>query len=298
MKAAAEIDLYKEITNQIIEMIEAGNLKFESGWANCLPYNATTGNFYKGVNVLMLLGVATKKGYEKGAWLTYKQAQASGGNVRKGEKGAKVSYFDKITVKDEDTGEEKLIHMLKSFTVFNIEQCDNLDPEKLKMQEHGGEPVKEIEEIEEIAAAFGVKIAHCESLKYPCYIPAQDEIRMPTKAQFKTTANYYATLLHELVHSTGHESRLNREFGKRFGSQAYAFEELIAELGAAFLCSDFGLIGATVENHAAYLQNWLQVLKNDKKAIFTAASQASKAAALIRKGSQENEEEPAELQAA
>ncbi|MDK4565496.1 zincin-like metallopeptidase domain-containing protein, partial [Kingella kingae] len=256
-----------------------------SGWANRLPYNTVTGKHYNGVNVLTLLGKATFKGYEKGAWLTFKQAQSVGGNVKKGEKGTKVVYFDLIKVKDKETGEDEVIPMLKSFTVFNIAQCENLDFEKLviKGSEQESEAVKDIQEIEEIASSFGVKIAHCETLKAPCYIRSQDEIRMPHKEQFQTTENYYATLLHELVHSTGHESRLNRQFGKRFGDDAYAFEELIAELGAAFLCADFGLIGATVENHAAYLQSWLHVLRNDKKAIFTAASQAGKAAELIRK---------------
>ena len=216
--------------------------------------------------------------------------------MKKGSKGTKVVYFDMIKITDKDTGEDEIIPMLKSFTVFNIEQCENLNPEKLmiKGSEQNSETVNDIQEIEEIAASFGVKIAHLESLKSPCYIPSQDEIRMPNKEQFQTTENYYATLLHELVHSTGHESRLNREFSKRFGNEAYAFEELIAELGAAFLCADFGLIGATVENHAAYLQSWLQVLKNDKKAIFTAASQASKADALIRKCTAAESEELAE----
>lgn len=292
MKDVVKTDLYQEVTNQIIELIEAGNLKFENGWANCLPYNATTGTAYNGVNILILLGMATVKGYEKGAWLTFKQAQAAGGSVKKGSKGTKIFYFDSIKVKDKETGEEKTIPMLKCFTVFNVAQCENLNPEKLmiKRSEQTNKTITDIQEIEEIAASFGVEIAHCESLESPCYFPSKDVIRMPKREQFKTTANYYATLLHELVHSTGHEKRLNREFSKRFGKEAYAFEELIAELGAAFLCAEFGLIGATVENHAAYLQSWLKVLKNDKKAIFTAASQAKKAAELIRQCAAENAE--------
>ena len=138
------------------------------------------------------------------------------------------------------------------------------------------------EAIEKMAANFGVFVKHGVMFETPCYIPSLDIIKMPTKGQFKTAENYYATLLHEMTHATGHKSRLNRDFTGRFGTEAYAFEELIAELGAAFMCAEFGLIGATIENHAFYLDNWLSILKNDKKAIFTAASQASKAADLLK----------------
>ena len=293
MAAANKVDLYQEVTNEIISLIEAGNLKFESGWASSLPYNATTGKHYNGVNILMLLGKSTRAGYKKGGWLTYNQAKTAGGNVKKGEKGSKIVYFEMIKIKDKETGEEETIPMLKSFTVFNLEQCENLDAAKLAVIAQDGEnsQIAEISEIEELAASFGVEITHCETLNAPHYNPSKDVIRMPQKEQFKTPENYYATLLYEMVHATGHKSRLNRDFSGRFGSEAYAFEELIAELGASFLCADFGLIGATVENHAAYLDSWLKVLKNDKKAIFTAASQATKAATLIKKGVGAEEQE-------
>lgn len=289
--SAAKRDLYQETTNEIIRLIEAGNLKFESGWAAFLPYNATTGKRYNGANILVLLGRGNAAEYETPAWLTYKQAQACGGNVKRGEKGTTIVYFEMRVIKDEESGEEKKLPILKHSTVFNIAQCENLNPAKLAVSEHPA-TVAEITEIEDTAANFGVEIVHCHAVRSPHYIPSADKIKMPMREQFQNEENYYATLLHEMVHATGHESRLARDFSGRFGSEAYAFEELIAELGAAFLCADFGLIGATVENHAAYLESWLKVLKSDKKAVFTASSQAAKAARLIREiatGAEERE---------
>lgn len=280
----SKVDMYQEVTNQIIFLLETGSLSFDNGFLKGgMPKNAVTGRFYSGVNVLLLCGMANRFGFSSNRWVTYKQAAAAGGNVKKGSKGFAVVYFDIIKVEDKETGEEKSLPMLKKFTVFNVDQCENL-PEELATAEQPKQEKEEINisEIEKIVSEFGAKIVHGEGVSVPCYIPSCDQVNMPTKAQFKTAANYYATLLHEMTHATGHKSRLNRDFKGRFGSEAYAFEELIAELGAAFLCAEFGLIGATIENHAAYLKSWLQILKNDKKAIFTAASQANKAAEMLK----------------
>ena len=279
---AAKVDLYQEVTNQIIALIEEGNLSFDNEFLKGgMPCNAVTGREYSGVNLLVLCGIANRFGYTSNRWLTYKQAAAAGGNVKKGSKGVTVVYFDILKVEDNSTGEEKRIPMLKKFTVFNIEQCENL-PEEIASEAAAATEEINIEAIEKLAENFGVFVKHGVMFESPCYTPSLDIIKMPTKGQFKTAENYYATLLHEMTHATGHKSRLNRDFTGRFGTEAYAFEELIAELGAAFMCAEFGLIGATIENHAFYLDNWLTILKNDKKAIFTAASQASKAADLLK----------------
>ena len=279
---AAKVDLYQEVTNQIIALIEEGNLSFDNGFLKGgMPCNAVTGREYSGVNLLVLCGIANRFGYASNRWLTYKQAAAAGGNVKKGSKGVTVVYFDILKVEDDSTGEEKRIPMLKKFTVFNIEQCENL-PEEIAAETAAATEEINIEAIEKMAANFGVFVKHGVMFETPCYIPSLDIIKMPTKGQFKTAENYYATLLHEMTHATGHKSRLNRDFTGRFGTEAYAFEELIAELGAAFMCAEFGLIGATIENLAFYFDNCLTIFKNDKKAIFTAASQASKAADLLK----------------
>ena len=278
----AKIDLYQEVTNQIISLLEEGSLTFDSGFLKGgMPRNAVSGRPYSGVNMLLLSGSAVRFGFSSNRWLTYKQAIAAGGNVKKGSKGILVIYFAILDVKDEETGEDKKLPMLKKFTVFNLDQCENL-PEELTTLPAATDEKIDVAAIEKLAEDFGVLIKHGETVANPCYVPSGDFIKMPNKERFTSAANYYATLLHEMTHATGHKKRLNRDFSGRFGSEAYAFEELIAELGSAFMCAEYGLIGATVENHAAYIENWLGILKSDKRAIFTASAQAAKAAEFLK----------------
>ncbi|OQX38610.1 MAG: hypothetical protein B0D91_03675 [Oceanospirillales bacterium LUC14_002_19_P2] len=275
-------DIYQEVTDRIIEVMEKGNLPWSREWddKNSLfldHYNASTGNRYRGINLLLLASAADDRGFTENKWLTFKQAKALGGSVRKGERGTRIVFWKFFEQEQEDAQESQSddskknrMAFAKWFTVFNVQQCDGLD-------ENGFVPAQNGEEYTDIDAfilATGAPIRHGGNKAYCSR--ATGHIQMPEREQFKSTDAYYATLLHELTHWSGHPPRLNREFGKRFGDEAYAFEELVAELGAAFSSAGFGI--HYEQQHAAYLKSWLTVLKNDKRAIFTAASKAQQAA--------------------
>lgn len=280
------MDIRQTITDKIIAMLEKGGNEARSRWTkaahNGFPRNGATGKSYQGVNVLILWDEAIERGYASNVWLTYKQAEGLGAQVRKGEKAVMCAYFDMVPRKgseasqDEGDGSEKpgFYPMCKPFWLFNVAQIDGL-PEALTQTEEKTPEFNPIEEAEKVLAASGAQINHGYDGAF--YAPSKDQICMPARERFTTPENYYATALHELTHWTGHVSRLNRQFGKRFGDDAYAFEELVAELGAAFVVGHIGFVDATIENHAAYVESWLKVLKNDKTAIFTASKQASMA---------------------
>lgn len=272
----AKKDAYQLITDKIIEALEQGVAPWVKPWASCgAPRNAVTGRAYSGIN-LVLLSMAP---YASPLWLTYNQAKAAGGQVRKGEHGTTVVLFKplSITEKDEGTGDnkEKVIPLLRTFTVFNVQQIDGL-PEKYTT---AGRPKLEkfADNVtaETLLAQASIEHGHAQA----CFIPSIDKIRMPAKTDFRSVGDYYATGLHELTHWTGHKARLARDFGGRFGSESYAFEELIAELGAAFLCAHCYIDGNL--QHASYIGNWLKVLKNDKRAIFTASAAARRASEFV-----------------
>ena len=287
-------DIYQEVTDRIVKAMESGHLPWVKEWkggegCSMLPYNASTRQNYSGVNTLILFLEAEEKGYNTNGWVTFKQAKALGGNVRKGEKGCTVVYYStfKRTVEDVTTGEDAEVNIpfLKSYTVFNIEQCDGLNLAELKplaMPEG-------FDHIDEWVNHTAADIRHGGDKA--SFSSALNIIRMPRPEAFTSPEAYYATLFHELTHWTGHKSRLERKLGNRFGSEEYAAEELIAELGAAFVCAQFGMCSEL--RHASYLQSWLKVLKNDKKAIFTAASQASKAAQHLNSYQPEQDEQQA-----
>lgn len=274
-------DLYRDVTDRIVSQMQTGVMPWQKAWdsaGSAMPMNAVSERPYSGINVL-LFWMARDQGYAKPRYLTYKQAQEAGGNVRKGEHGTKVYYFKQLTITDKQTEEEKQIPMLREYTVFNVAQCENL-PDKIV---HGAEfKVRNQDEREALADDFvrsvGADIR--EGAGVPCYVPSKDFISVPPFACFESKPAFYATLFHELSHWTGAKSRLDRDFSGRYGEHAYGLEELVAELGAAFLCAEFGF--DVVSRSASYLDGWLKLINENPRAIFTAASKASKAAEYLR----------------
>ena len=278
-------DLYDKVTARIVASLEQGVRPWLKPWSTSsamaqpgLPRRGT-GEHYRGVNILLLWGAAFDQGFRSTMWLTFKQALEHGGAVRKGEKGSKVVYAGSLTRNEPDEAgheAERRIPYLKEYTVFNVEQIDGL-PERFTVTEQPTRPAFErIEAAEAFAARTGAAIRHGGARAF--YSPATDHVQMPPREAFRDALGYYGTLAHELTHWTGHASRLARSFGKRFADRAYAFEELVAELGSAFVAADLGLTQEPREDHAAYLAHWLDILKADKRAIFTAGSQAQGAA--------------------
>jgi antirestriction protein ArdC len=228
----------------------------------------------------MLWSAAMEKGYAAPIWMTFKQALDLKASVRKGEHGGLVVYADKIIrTETTESGEEaeRAIPFLKAYTVFNCEQIDGLPERYYGKPQARTETVQRIAHVEAFFAATGASVVHGASRA--CYVISTDNIHMPCIDFFRDAESYYAVLAHETCHMTRHPSRLNRDFGrKRFGDEGYAMEELTAELGSAFLCADLELTPEVRGDHASYIQSWIKVLKNDKRAIFTAASHAQRAA--------------------
>jgi len=271
-------DLYQRITDRIIHALEQGTPPWVAPWADrtAMPSNLATGKPYRGINVLMLHMEAMDRGYPDSRWLTLKQANELGGKVRKGEHGSPIVFFRLREIGEDDNGfddpaSKKVIPMLKMFTVFNTGQVDFL-PERFQLgQKPGWQPIGEAEELLYLS---GATIRHGGNRAF--YSPSEDLIQMPPQSWFPEVEGYYGVALHELTHWTGHPSRLDRQLGRRHGIDAYAFEELIAEMGAAFLCAYCGLPGRL--EHASYIDHWLDALKRDKRLIFVAAGAAQKAA--------------------
>lgn len=280
---------YEVITAQIVEAIEAGALTFTMPWnskgrASGLPFNASTGNAYNGINILRLWVGESANGFSTNAWASYKQWQAKGCQVRKGEKGTPIVFFKPLEIerKGADGGPEKAtIPLIRLSTVFNADQVEGYaSPAALDTEE---DKTARLRAADLFVGNAGADIRHGGDAAF--YRPSADYIQMPNRSQFigtdtsTATEAYYSTLLHELTHWTGNKRRLDRlEFKNSFGSEGYAFEELVAELGAAFLCQSLGVTVTPRQDHAAYIQSWLKVLKNDSRAIFKAAAQAQKAA--------------------
>jgi antirestriction protein ArdC len=275
--------LYAEVTSRIIAELEDGRLPWVQPWdrAACgctMPQNAGTARRYSGINVLILWAEGVAKGYASQRWLTYRQAEAAGGNVVRGEKGTVVCYADRFTPKAEkeqarsEDREARQVAFLKRFVVFNVDQCEGL-PEDYTAPMARPDPVIAIAEADGLIAASGAhfQIGGGEAF----YSPSHDFVQVPPQAAFHEPINWYRTALHELGHWTGHASRLDRDQKGGFGSEAYAREELVAEMAAAFTCASLGI--APTVRHSDYIGSWLSVLRSDEKAIFRAASAASKA---------------------
>jgi antirestriction protein ArdC len=277
--------LYSQVTDKIVAELELGIVPWVQPWGSGegsiglgLPHNARTTKAYSGINILLLWSAIMQGGYASQQWMTFKQALELGGCVRKGEKGWTVCYADSFVPKGEkdrankDGGDPQSIPFLKRYTVFNVAQCDGL-PEDIYQQPANADERELIPRAEALIAATGASFQIGGEIA--CYIPKLDAIRVPSQTAFHDQINYYRTVFHEFGHWTGHTTRLDRNLTVKFASDGYAREELVAELATAFVCVSLGIVPTV--RHADYIGSWLQVLKEDSRAIFRAASMASKA---------------------
>jgi antirestriction protein ArdC len=288
-KAIGRDNIYREITDKIIAELERGIVPWVQPWSSGkqlsplgLPVNGLTRRSYSGINILLLWSALEEKGFASSYWLTFKQCISMGGSVRKGEHGTHVYFADKFVpqkeqqrAKDEGT-DPSAIHFLKRYTVFNAEQCEGLPAGLFGMVEPRN-PREIVPEAEALIGATGADFRIGGDQAF--YVPSEDFIRIPNQTSYTDQINYYRTAFHELGHWTGHKTRLNRNLTTKFGTVDYAREELVAEMATAFVCASLGIIPTV--RHADYIGNWLQVLKEDARAIVKAASLASKACDFI-----------------
>jgi antirestriction protein ArdC len=277
-------DLHAEVSERILAELERGALPWVKPWSATpgknVPQNAVTGRPYSGCNVI-LLWLARNRGWASPRFLTYKQATEVGGHVRRGEHGTKVYFVKQIPIREDDAGETeaRLVPMLREYTVFNVAQCDTL-PDSIRT----GKPMRvrnpDTRDLlaDEFLRASRADIREGQGEAY--YVPSHDFVSLPAFEAFKGADHFYNVAFHELSHWTGHRSRLDRDLKNRFGSRNYAAEELVAELGAAFLCAEFGFDGDV--RHAGYIATWIELLKADKRAFFTACSKAQVAVDYLR----------------
>jgi antirestriction protein ArdC len=287
MQRTEKQDIYTRITNQIVSHLEKGVRPWVRPWnaehatgriTRPLRHN---GKPYSGTNVLSLWASAMAQNFAASIWMTFKQASELDAHIRKDEKGSLVVYADSITRKetDEKTGDaiDREIPFLKGYTVFNVEQIDGLPEVYYAKAAPNLDPVARVDHAEKFFGSLGATIRHGGNRAY--YAQELDYVQMPPFEAFRDAESYYATLAHELTHWTKHAQRLNRDFGRKtWGDEGYSREELVAELGSAFLCADLELHQEPREENAAYIATWLEVLKNDNRAIFAAAAHAQRAA--------------------
>jgi antirestriction protein ArdC len=278
-------DLYQSVTDRIVAALDQGTPPWVRPWSgldDAIPVNAQTRRRYRGINFALLSLESEAKGYDTNRWLTYRQAHELGAQVRKGEHGVPVVFWQmrKVAAKaeafpdDYDSDpppQENVFPLLRCYTVFNVAQVNGLPEHCEARSTVAWEPEARAEELILMSSA---RLRNGGAKAY--YRPDTDEIYLPPPAAFTTSTGYYNVALHELTHWTGHPSRCNRQLAKRFGEEAYAAEELVAEMGAAYLCAHCRLDGEL--RHASYIASWLRVLRNDKRAIFTAAARAQRAA--------------------
>jgi len=292
MVQTSKFNIYSHVTDKIIADLERGVRPWQKPWSgtNAAPRIVRplrhTGEPYNGMNILLLWDATIYGGFQNATWMTFKQAEDYGAHVRKGEKASLVVYADKIVKTETDikTGEdmERVIPFMKGYSVFNVEQIEGL-PEKFLLPPP---PIEEsspnrLEKVEDFIQHTGAVIRNGGDRAF--YSEKSDHVQMPVIDAFTDSESYYGTLTHELTHWTKHESRLNRDFGRKvWGDEGYAKEELVAEIGAAFLCADLGITPEVRKDHAAYIDFWLKELRNDKKLIFTAAAHASRAVEFLK----------------
>ncbi len=278
-------DVYSRITQKIVADLEQGQLSWRKPWSSDhiaqnvmrpLRWNEVP---YSGINVLVLWATAAENGYQSPYWMTFKQAVDIGAAIRKGEKATQVVYADKFSKEEQgENGEmiERSIPFLKAYNVFNASQIEGLPKDYYNLPEVKNQNTNS--RIQSLEKFFAQTKAEIYTGTKAAYYSGRDKIEMPPFESFKDTPSYYSTLAHELTHWTKHPTRLDRDMGRtRFGDENYAKEELVAELGSCFLAADLGIEPELRADHTAYIQSWLQVLKNDKRFIFSAASQSQKA---------------------
>lgn len=272
--------VYDIITARVVEQLESGTVPWRKPWSGpeAFPRNAISRKPYRGINAF-LLGAAA---YSSPAWITYKQAEAAGGNVRKGERGLPVVFWNWLEKIDVETGQPIRVPFLRYYTAFNVQQCDGLPADLIPAPPApriNFEPIAACQAIFDSLPLNRPTIEHGHPVAF--YRPSADLVGMPQADYFDSAEDYYSTLFHELTHATGHESRLARKGITEtalFGSATYSREELVAEMGAAFLCGLSGIDSAPIQqNEAAYIASWLRVLRADSKLVVTAAAQAQKA---------------------
>src|SRR5215475_10112420 len=309
----AKRDYYQEVTDRIIESLENGTVPWRQPWRNFgggLSRNLKSGKAYRGINIFLLGIEAMLSGYSDPRWGTYKQIGEKGGQVRKGEKGTQIVFWKRIDPKDgevdENGNQKKPFMLLRVYTVFNVEQADGIEPLPIEDAEYTGDEDR-LDSAEALIDGYCSpnvrKIGKGDFVAGPArfneggdtaaYIPSLDRLLMPNIGQFDSADDYYGTAFHELVHSTGSDRRLKRGVSNGFGSEPYAKEELVAELGSAMLAAMTG-VGSRTETNAAYIENWLQVLRGDRKFVVQAAAAAQKAADLILGTTFEDEPETAQ----
>lgn len=275
-------DVYREVTDRIVEQLEAGTVPWrqpilggERGW----PANLASGKDYRGLNVFLLAVRALGAGYRSRFWLTFRQTAQRGGHIRRGEKGSLVVFYKMLETRDRETGEPTTVPVLRHYHVWNLEQTEGLDlgPEPAQAERR----FTPIEAAERIVAGFEGGPAIEYGGDQALYRPRTDTVKVPKPERFFSDELFYGTLFHELSHATGHSSRLDRGLDTQlqpFGSPDYTKEELLAELGAAFLCGIAGIAPATLEDSASYINGWLSVLKKDKRFVVQAAGGGQRAA--------------------
>lgn len=299
-------DIYQAITDQILERLEQGHVPWlgnpwdPSSRVPQIPCNAFSGRSYSGINIPLLWSMAEKRGYSQDRWLTFRQAKEAGGTVRRGERSTLACFYkpmkravvddDGEPVLDEDgEPQEKRFAILRGFNLFNIDQCDGLPDEITNPPPTSVEGFDSEDGLDDFISGCGIKVVHSLDRDSAGYYPKQDRVLLPAKEQFHDAEGYYSVALHELTHATGHESRLARpgitDFDG-FGTPQYAFEELIAQMGSAFLCGHFGIRNEA--HDAAYIAGWIQALQEDKRAIFRASGAARLASEYLKQAYQEN----------
>jgi antirestriction protein ArdC len=282
MQSTKQQTLYDQITDRVLNALESGVERWQQPWTTRAPINAVTERPYRGINILLLALTAAERNYVSSGWVTYRAAAAAGGHVRRGERATTIAWWERRTARIEENTidplessepEARSRWLTRSYAVFNLDQCDGLESLRMRSIAHE-EGFERIAECQRAVSSSGARIEHGAGAAYYC--PATDTISLPEAEHFTSSEAYYATLFHELTHWSGAPSRLNRQITGRFGDAAYAFEELVAELGAAFLCGRFAI--DHVSQAAAYVQSWIRVLRNDNRAIVTAARLATQAA--------------------
>ncbi len=269
-------DAYQEITDLVLQKIDEGVLPWNSSFLGNAPINAVSKTEYRGINRILLGTIGEQ--HTSRHWLTYKQAQDLGGHVKKGEKGVPVVFWKLWTPQDAVAEDEaKKIPLLRKYTVFNADQCEGLPVLEEK---------KEVADPIDAAESIWTEMHNRPAIRFngdrAFYTPLTDTVTVPPREAYSKPEEWYSTLFHELGHSTGHKSRLNRELAGGFGSEKYGKEELIAEMTAAFLCAACGIEKATIDNSAAYIDGWRQAINGDRKMVVLAAAAAQKAADYIR----------------